>query len=93
MAARLHRATDGLDERARSIVAYVSEHPDGVRAPQVADALDVDVAQIRQYLPRLYERNRVVRLDRGLYGPPVASVAVSVQTTQQHDVATLATPP
>jgi AAA domain len=68
------RASEGLDRRARDVIAYVTDHPEGVRAKQVALELDIDVAQARQYLARAHEGGRLERPDRGLY-TPVASVA------------------
>jgi RecA-family ATPase len=69
------RATDSLDERSRSILDFVNLHPHGVRASDVATALDIDTAQARVYLSRLNETDRISRPTRGLY-TPVASVSV-----------------
>jgi hypothetical protein len=68
------RALDGLDERSRTIVAYVVDHPSGVRAADVARAIGIDERQASQYLSRLYDTDRIAKASRGLY-IPVASVA------------------
>jgi AAA domain/FaeA-like protein len=96
------RASEGLDERSRQVVAYVTENPEGVRAAEVASALDIEVHQARTYLSRLAESDRIVRAERGLYRP-VASVASVASdhppATQPHEQwsnatdATDATPP
>jgi hypothetical protein len=75
--AATQRATDGLDERSRSVVAYVGEHPKGVKPGQVAAALDIDPAQARVYLSRLTESGRIVRVTRGLYTPVASVTSVS----------------
>lgn len=85
--AEMRRASDGLDERSVAIVTYVTDHPGGVRAGDVADALSIDPAQARMYLSRLHESGRLARPTRGLY-TPVASVA---PVASDHDDATHAT--
>lgn len=68
------RATHGLDERSRAILGIVSEHPDGVRAAEVAEALDIDRPSATTYLTRLCDSGRITRLGRGLYAPIPKSV-------------------
>lgn len=70
------RVSSGLDARSRALVAFVGEHPEGVKAKQVAETLDgFDHDQARVYLARLCKAERIQRLGTGLYGPAVASVA------------------
>jgi hypothetical protein len=91
-AAAERRTTDGLDDRARAIVAHATAHPEGVKAAGVAEAVGIDQAQARQYLARLVESGRLERAARGVY-TPVASVALSrFADDQERDNATLATP-
>lgn len=73
-AAHQRRTEFGLDERSRSIVNFVNANPEGVRSPEIADALDIEPNTARAYLSRLYETGRIEKIARGLYGP-VASVA------------------
>lgn len=89
--AATRRTTDGLDDRSRAIVAFVGEHPQGVRAGDVATAIGVDAAQARQYLSRLADTDRIARAARGLY-TPVANVACVASGDQERDTATFATP-
>lgn len=63
------RVTSGLDERSRAILIYVSEHPAGVRAVDVAEALDLDRQMATTYLTRLYDTDRITKLSRGVYAP------------------------
>ena len=64
------RATTGLGDRATELVAYVNEHPEGVRAAQVADSVDgLDADQARVYLARLFKAERIEKSGPGLYTP------------------------
>lgn len=68
------RVTHGLDERSKAILALVSEHPDGIKAADVADALDIDRPSATTYLTRLYDADRITKLSRGVYAPIAKSV-------------------
>jgi hypothetical protein len=72
--ARIRAATSGLGDRSADILAYLDEHPDGVRAADVAEKLDLPDA--RRYLARLAEAGRLHRAARGLY-TPVPTVPLS----------------
>jgi hypothetical protein len=72
--ARDLRATAGLGDRSADVVRYVGEHPDGVTAGDVAEALDMERNAARVYLSRLVDAGRLNRPRRGTY-TPVASVA------------------
>jgi hypothetical protein len=67
------RATAGLGDRSAEIIAYVTEHPEGVRAAEVSEALGLDA---RRYMARLVDSGRLARPARGLY-TPVPSVPLS----------------
>lgn len=81
----LRRDQTVLGERSAELVDFIKGHPEGVRAEEVSDALDLPINQARTYLSRLASSGRVERLERGRYGPvrnsnatrtpPVASVA------------------
>jgi len=62
-------ATQGLDERSAAIIEYVNQHPDGVRAAEVADHLGVTNETATVYLSRLEKSQRISKPDRGLYAP------------------------
>lgn len=68
------KATANLGDRAIDVILYVHQHPDGVRAADVADALDLDSKTARTYLARAHQSGRLEKPERGLY-TPVASVA------------------
>jgi hypothetical protein len=60
-----HRAERAsLGDRSAEIIAFVREHPDGVPNKQVREKFG-DVAD--QYLKRLCDNGRLVRVKRGLY--------------------------
>jgi AAA domain/Transcriptional regulator, AbiEi antitoxin len=75
------RLTEKLGENSIEIINFAAEHPDGVRAKDVAEFLGVDDKVARTYLARLAENGRLKRAERGLY-VSVASVA-SVATAGQ----------
>lgn len=72
-AAEQARTTEGIGDRSAEIVAFVAEHPRGVRAAHVAEALDMDGKQAGIYLARAADAGRLARPSRGLY-VPVGSV-------------------
>ena len=80
------RTADGLDERSQSILRYVGSHPGGVRANDVAQALDIDQTQTRIYLARLHESGRVTRPSRGLYTPVSSVTSVTSNGARLTDV-------
>jgi hypothetical protein len=65
-------ATANLSDRSAEIVRMVVEHPEGVTAQQVAEALDMPLAEARVYLSRQVSADRITRLERGVYGPVVS---------------------
>jgi len=72
------RATTNLGECSTEIVQFVNNHPEAVRAGDVANALDIDAQEAGTYLARLFKAGKVRRAERGLY-TPVESVE-SVET-------------
>lgn len=82
----------GVGDRSVEIIEYVTEQDEPVSAKQVEDALGITGA--RTYLARLVEAGRLTKPARGLYTPPVATVAVLHPTGDQaheRNNATLAT--
>jgi hypothetical protein len=64
--ARQRRVTEGLDVRSLEVIAYVNEHPEGVRWGDVKRDLGEEEAR---YLSRLHDAGRIDRPSRGLYVP------------------------
>lgn len=89
--AQRQRAVAGLSDRSADVLTFVGEHPEGVNAAQVSEALDLEANQTRVYLSRLHESGRVLKPKRGLY-TPVASVAVLLPEDSKRNNATVATP-
>ncbi|WP_062311541.1 AAA family ATPase [Demequina rhizosphaerae] len=91
-AARLateRRSEHGLGDRSAEVVAYVRQHPQGVRAGEVAEALGLDGKTAGTYLGRLEDAGRIRRPSRGLY-TPVESVG-SVESEPDSTLSTLST--
>jgi hypothetical protein len=74
------RNTTNLSDRSTEVVAVVSQHPDGVRAGDVADELGIDEKQAGVYLGRLASTNRITRISRGLYTPLLRAGSVGSAT-------------
>jgi AAA domain len=72
--ARTLQVSAGLGDKAAGIIAYIGQHPDGVRADDIAVEFDMPTNAARVYLSRLHDANRLQRQRRGIY-TPVASVA------------------
>jgi hypothetical protein len=90
--AREHRAESGLADRSKEVLAFVNEHPAGVRAKEVAEALDLPEA--RRYLARLADSDRILRSERGVYVPTsngVPHVPLSQQPPLTWDTGTVGT--
>ncbi len=57
----------GLSEKSVGILDFIRRHPGGVRAKAVADQFGDDA---HQYLKRLFEQGRLLKLTRGVYAVP-----------------------
>lgn len=88
-AARTLQASAGLGDKAAGIIAYIGQHPDGVRADDIAVEFDMSSSAARVYLSRLHDAKRIQRQHRGLYTPPATPVA-SVASVASEPVAPLA---
>lgn len=66
----LRREATVLGNRSADLVNYVNQHPEGVKAEEVAEALqDLPIDQARIYLSRAASAGRIERAERGLYKP------------------------
>lgn len=63
----LNRDVSVLGERSTELIDYVNRQPDGVRAEDVAAALDIPLNQARTYLSRAASGGRINRAERGIY--------------------------
>jgi AAA domain len=77
-AARSEATTAGLGTRMAELVAYVNEHPGGVRASEVAAALHMSSDDAGKYLRRACDGERITKPTRGLYLPVRSMSEVSV---------------
>lgn len=77
---------DNLGDTSAGIVALAGSKPDGIRAADVVDHLNVSDDVARRYLARLAESGRLLKRDRGLYVGAVSSVP-SVPS-QEHSLST-----
>jgi len=65
----------GNDERAmlsdgrQRILTWLDDHPDGGTPKDIAAAVDMDYASVRQFLTQMLEQRQVTRLKRGWYCP------------------------
>lgn len=82
--ARRREQTGNLSETSASILEFVSEHPDGVLAKDVAERFGKDAYK---YLKRQVEAGRLIKPKRGLYlVPPLSETPeVSEHQVSGHD--------
>jgi hypothetical protein len=84
-AAETIRATAHLGDLMSAVLQYVLDHPNGVRAGDVATGVGMNEHGARTYLTRLADAGKIDRLARGLYTPPVqlrvATVANDTEIT------------
>ncbi|GAB3075401.1 hypothetical protein GCM10027053_46390 [Intrasporangium mesophilum] len=77
---RTRRVSEGLGERSVEILHLVAEHPEGIGPTEVALAVGMEAKHAGEYLRRLHEAGRILKLGRGKYFPaaplvpPVESV-------------------
>ena len=65
-----------LGDRSVDLLRFISDHPDGVRRNDVAQALGIQPNEAGVYLGRLLAAGRVRRASRGLYTPVISVVSV-----------------
>ena len=70
------RATANLGDRSAEIVRLAAKRPEGVRAADVAGALDVPSDEAGVYLRRLAEAGKLHKVERGLYGSVLSVLSV-----------------
>jgi hypothetical protein len=77
------RATAGVGERTIDVILYAHGHPDGVTAPDVAEALGLEPKVAQVYLSRAVKAGRLERRQRGRYTPvgSVGSVGTEGEST------------
>jgi hypothetical protein len=85
----------GVGDRMADIIAHVLQHPDGLKAPEVAIALGIDAGTARVYLQRAVDTGRLARIGRGTYAPstPVTSVTSVTSEAPNITLVTDVTPP
>lgn len=85
--AQMTTKQQGLGDQSAEILEFVTQHPEGVKAKQVADGLDISADNVRRYLSRLVDSGRIERLTRGLYTPvpSVSSVPTEGTVPQEQD--------
>ncbi len=76
-AARSAKASAGLGDKSAAIIAYIGQHPKGVRAEDIASGLDLQTSVVRVYLQRLHDSRRIERQNRGLYTPVISVMSVT----------------
>lgn len=72
--ARTVRTTAGLGDRAADVVNLVNDHPEGIKAAEVARALGMDSKDADTYLRRALNAERIDKKARGVYIPKMATV-------------------
>ncbi|QGF24743.1 AAA family ATPase [Raineyella fluvialis] len=72
--AATRREQGNLGDDQGNILRHVNAHPEGVRAADVAEALDIDADKAGKYLRRLAESGRITKTGRGIFTPSETTV-------------------
>jgi hypothetical protein len=73
------RQTVNLSDRTAEVLRFVVKHPEGVRAGDVANAVDMPAKEAGVYLGRLYKAGKLRKAERGIYTPVVSVVSVGLE--------------
>lgn len=73
-AAKKEKVTVGLGDLSTRVATLVNNSRNGVRAKDVAHALDIEEKDAGTYLLRLERSQRIHRIERGLYGPKLGEI-------------------
>lgn len=75
--AQMTSKQQGVGDQSAEIIEFVTQHPEGVRAKQVAEHMDSTEDNARRYLGRLVDSGRIERATRGLYTPVTSVTTVT----------------
>lgn len=79
------RAAAGLGDTSARVLEVIAAHPEGLRAAEVADQLgEIDAKTAGTYLARLEGQGRILKRERGLYGPVESVGSVGSGHPQSH---------
>jgi hypothetical protein len=70
------RDTENLSDRTAEVLRFVNSHPGGVRAGDIAKAVDMPANEAGVYLGRLFKARKIRKLERGIFAPVVSVVTV-----------------
>lgn len=84
-AVQTRKSTDGLGSSMTELVKLVGENPEGIKSKDVVISLGWSDSKARLYLKRAYEKSRIRRLERGLYGPVPVTSETTVTTPSTTD--------
>lgn len=76
------KSTRGLGADMTQVIEFVSNYPEGVTLKQVEDGIGASIPNIRAYLKRAVDNERLQRLSRGIYAPISVTTVTSVTTPQ-----------
>src|SRR5699024_7677963 len=79
-AVQTRKSIDGLGTKMTELVKLVGENPEGIRAKDVAISLGLSDQDARIYLKRGYDKSRIRKIERGLYGPVTSETTVTMPT-------------
>ena len=71
------RETANLSDRTAEVLRFVVKHPEGVRAGDVAKAVEMPAKEAGVYLGRLYKAGKIRKPERGVFAPVVSVVSVA----------------
>ena len=75
--AHTQKVTQGVGDLMADLIAEVNRHPEGIKAPGLAAALDRDAGKVRTYLRRAVDAERIGNPSRGVYTPVTSVTSVT----------------
>lgn len=90
--AQVRRQTSGLGDEMSALVETVGQHPEGIKASELATELEMNDNTVRSYLRRAVDAGRILNPQRGLYTPATNATSATLPSLDVAHVADVAHP-
>lgn len=82
-AAQFSQQSDNLDQRSQSVLSVVQQHPEGVKAIEIANKLGLQRSGVDIILSRLLKSGRISKPRRGVYTPQTEQLSLNMTQVQE----------
>jgi predicted transcriptional regulator len=82
-AAQFGQQSDNLDQRSQSVLSIVQQHPEGVKAIEIANKLGLQRGAVDIILSRLLRSGRISKSQRGVYTPQTEQLPLNMTQVQE----------